>query len=262
MKKFVMVLAILCMGGAILLSVLNRNEALALKERTDEIKQEIRSVSDQITETEAQLVEAEQERDKATTSKNETGAKLSEKKEELKRNLAMIQTTQEALAEADIKKKEYDIILNRFKEKGIDGIDDLIALEEGKKKAVADAEADLSAAETKLEEIQQKTTVAEAEVTEHKQNQIRYATNVALNGLEATVIAVNPDWGFVMVNVGENLGITESVSLLVKRGEERVARLQVREVRPSMLVADVIPGSLNEGDQVQPGDKVILESTN
>lgn len=45
------------------------------------------------------------------------------------------------------------------------------------------------------------------------------AQKLALNGLVATVIAVNKEWGFVMINAGRQHGVSPDASLLVKRGK-------------------------------------------
>jgi hypothetical protein len=112
-----------------------------------------------------------------------------------------------------------------------------------------------------LDKKNKEVAMVEGQVRDLQQLRIQHARNVALNGLEATVIAVNRDWGFVMVNVGKALGVTADVSLLVKRGGERVARLRITDISEEVLMSEVIEGSLDEGVRVLPGDKVILENT-
>jgi len=88
------------------------------------------------------------------------------------------------------------------------------------------------------------------------------AQKLALNGLVATIIAVNNEWGFVMVNAGRQHGVGAESSLLVRRGNTRVARLRIVNLQDNMLVADVVKESLMKGFKVQPGDKVIFEDVN
>ena len=76
----------------------------------------------------------------------------------------------------------------------------------------------------------------------------------------ATVIAVNNEWGFVMVNAGRAHGVEADSSLLVKRGNVRIARLRLVNLQDTACVCDVVKESLMKGIKVQPGDKVIFES--
>ena len=73
---------------------------------------------------------------------------------------------------------------------------------------------------------------------------------------------MNGDWGFVMVNAGRAHGVTGDATLLVKRGEQRVARLRIVNIEETLVVADVVDGAEVSALKVQPGDKVIFENTN
>lgn len=80
------------------------------------------------------------------------------------------------------------------------------------------------------------------------------------NGLVAQVVAVNNDWGFVVVDAGESRGITPDTKLLVTRGLETVGKLSILSVEGNRTVANVIVDSLVPGKTVTPGDRVILEN--
>lgn len=79
------------------------------------------------------------------------------------------------------------------------------------------------------------------------------------NGLSARVVAVNPDWGFVIVNAGQSRGITEASQLLVTRGTQTVGKLAIVSVQGDRTVANILPETLAEGMTIAPGDQVILE---
>ena len=101
-----------------------------------------------------------------------------------------------------------------------------------------------------------------AKVKEEEKFQVQRAQKLAINGLIATVIAVNKDWGFVMVNAGREHGVQADSSLLVKRGNSRIARLRIVNLGDRSIVADVVDESLTSGIDVKPGDKIIFESSN
>jgi predicted nucleic acid-binding Zn-ribbon protein len=80
------------------------------------------------------------------------------------------------------------------------------------------------------------------------------------NSLAARVVAVNNDWGFVVVDAGQKLGITEATKLLVTRGTQTVGKLSIVSVQGDRTVANIVQDSLSAGMTVAPGDRVILEN--
>jgi predicted nuclease with TOPRIM domain len=80
------------------------------------------------------------------------------------------------------------------------------------------------------------------------------------NSLNATIVAVNNDWGFVVIDGGENKGITADAKLLVTRGQETIGRLSIIGVDGNKTVANIDQKSIRPGLAVVPGDRVILET--
>ncbi len=79
------------------------------------------------------------------------------------------------------------------------------------------------------------------------------------NSLNARVVAVNSDWGFVVVDAGQSRGISEATKLLVIRGSQTVGKLSIVAVQGERTVANIIPDTLAAGMSIAPGDRVILE---
>jgi hypothetical protein len=80
------------------------------------------------------------------------------------------------------------------------------------------------------------------------------------NSLSATIVAVNNDWGFVVIEGGENKGITVDTKLLVTRGNQPIGRLNIVSVDQSKTLANIDLKSVRNGVAIAPGDRVILES--
>ncbi len=80
------------------------------------------------------------------------------------------------------------------------------------------------------------------------------------NAMQARVVAVNPDWGFVVIDVGESAGITESTKLLVTRNAQTVGKVSVISVEGGRTIATIVPDALVNGATIAPGDRVILEN--
>lgn len=65
------------------------------------------------------------------------------------------------------------------------------------------------------------------------------------------------DWGFAVLNKGNSGGVVADAELDVKRGSNVVAKLRVRNVEQGISVADIVPGSLKQGDALRSGDVVV-----
>jgi hypothetical protein len=74
---------------------------------------------------------------------------------------------------------------------------------------------------------------------------------------EARVAQAFGEWGFAVLNKGNAGGVVANAELEVKRGKDVVARLKVKNVENAISVADIVPGSVAEGDAVRSGDLVV-----
>ncbi len=117
---------------------------------------------------------------------------------------------------------------------------------ESKKKEVADAEKKNTDAEKALEDIT-------AKIETRKKSFER-------NSMTFKVLAVNADWGFVVINGGDKEGISPDTKLLVIRGTRTVGKLSILAVQGDKTIANVLTESLAPGMTPAPGDKVILEN--
>jgi len=72
--------------------------------------------------------------------------------------------------------------------------------------------------------------------------------------LTGKVLAVDPRYDFVVLDVGGNQGVVPNGKLLVNRGGKLVAKLRVTKVEPTRSIANIMPewhaGEIQEGDQV------------
>ena len=74
--------------------------------------------------------------------------------------------------------------------------------------------------------------------------------------LEGKIVAVDPKWNFVVLNVGEDQGVLEDGEMLVSRDGRLVAKVIVRSVQKNHSIANIVPnwrlGDVIEGDAVTP----------
>ncbi|HCN27443.1 MAG TPA: hypothetical protein DIT64_01365 [Verrucomicrobiales bacterium] len=128
------------------------------------------------------------------------------------------------------------------------------------KKAIAEAEAEaemkkkeVAAEEAKVADLQRALDDVIRKIEDRKKSFDR-------NSLNAQIVAVNSDWGFVVVNAGQSLGITEATKLLVTRGTQTIGKLSIVSVQGDRTVANILSDTLAKGEQISPGDRVILEN--
>jgi hypothetical protein len=71
-------------------------------------------------------------------------------------------------------------------------------------------------------------------------------------GLVGKVVAVDPKFDFVVLNVGQRQGALKSGQMLVSRDGKLVAKVRIKEVEPDRSIANVVPGwkltDVYEGD--------------
>jgi hypothetical protein len=84
--------------------------------------------------------------------------------------------------------------------------------------------------------------------------------NFERNSLTSRVVAVNHDWGFVVIDAGKSAGLTEQTKLIVTRGMQTVGKISVMSVDGKNSKAEIVQDAVVNGQVIMPGDRVILEN--
>jgi len=77
-------------------------------------------------------------------------------------------------------------------------------------------------------------------------------------GTRGNVIAVDPKYDFVVLDVGGNQGIAENAKLLVNREGKLVGKVKITSVEPNRSIANVLPEWKQEGAEIMEGDQVFF----
>ena len=80
-------------------------------------------------------------------------------------------------------------------------------------------------------------------------------------GLRGRVLAVDRNWNFVVLDLGNRNGVNNNATMIIQRGGSMVGRVRITSVEPSQSVADIIPNSVPAGISVQPGDTVVYSGS-
>jgi cell shape-determining protein MreC len=73
-------------------------------------------------------------------------------------------------------------------------------------------------------------------------------------GTKGEIVAVDPKFDFVVLNIGANQGVLPNAKLLVNRNGKLIAKVKITSVEPTRSIANVLSDwkqdELSEGDQV------------
>jgi hypothetical protein len=73
---------------------------------------------------------------------------------------------------------------------------------------------------------------------------------------KGSVVAVDPKYDFIIVNIGGEQGVVQNANLLVSRDGKFIGQVKVTSVQPNRAIANVLPDwkqdEIMEGDQVIP----------
>ena len=258
MTKLLFLLSVIVMLGALVMSYLNKQAFADLRQERNEanhkVKANLKDLDTRVKEVKEDNVALASATTEAQTAKERV-------------NQVEIKINNTAKDKASISKEIDDInahrteLTSKFK-----GLPDGVTPENLTEKA---AQMKTALAETKKKvedgEAAAKAKVDELKKTEDQREDIvkRIDTRkkeFARNSLSCRVVAVNNDWGFLVIDAGERQGISSETKLLVTRGQDTIAKLNIISVEPGKTLANIDQKSTRKGISVAPGDQVILET--
>jgi len=263
MKKFIMVLSSLVMLGSVVLGLANKGALEELFRNLAAVQVEVKSADAKLAEVEDKRAEVTEKETQSKDSRNQASAAVEGVKQGLKVVERSLEDVTAELKKVEIEQKEIDLAVTKaFPDGTVKTADELQMVLTMFKETLTEKQTRKADLEATLASASQVKQASVAKVKEEEKFQIERAQKLALGGLVATVIAVNKEWGFVMVNAGRQNGVDPASSLLVKRGNTRIARLRIVTLQDTSVVTAVVEESVVSGITVQPGDNVIFENTN
>jgi hypothetical protein len=76
-------------------------------------------------------------------------------------------------------------------------------------------------------------------------------------GIKGKIVAVDPKYDFVVLDIGANQGLVQDASMLVNRDGRLVARVKITRVEPNRAIANIMPEW--KQDDVLEGDQVVVQ---
>jgi len=72
------------------------------------------------------------------------------------------------------------------------------------------------------------------------------------------ILAVEPEWNYVVIDKGEVDVLPLFIEAFVHRGDDFIAKIRVMQVEQKVALAEVIEGTLAEGAQLETGDTIFF----
>ncbi|MDP9291435.1 MAG: hypothetical protein M3O82_03610 [Verrucomicrobiota bacterium] len=254
MAKLLLGLSVLFMAATAFFSLSTKNKVGDLRQQNDTLTASLDSKTKALTKSEAELKSVRDQIAAARAQTDTSGMDVAAANAE----------SQKAKDQLDALQKESE-----SQKAEIARLTDQVANGTGATSATgatapSELEARVKEAETNAAELTQVNQALTARVKEVedqgqalKQEKERREHQMMAKGLEGQVLAVNRGWNFVVLSIGDRQGVTMNAQMIVKRGDQMVAKVRISSVEPSTSIADVIPGSAAQGTAVQPGDRVI-----
>jgi hypothetical protein len=250
--KILSALSAVCLGTACYFAWANQKALLEERKRETFATANLAEIKDHKLQAE----EAKKNRDTqlATVNKDLETAKLA-----VVDIAAKAQTKEQELAVVKTNLDQVTKIVNDLEKQIADAgdIPALLAQIEAIKKERAVAEAVVANENQQYAYAQEKVASLTNAAKEAEERESRGRRGIVDDDFTANVSQSFTDWGFVVINKGNGGGVFANADLEVKRGKDVVAKLKVRNVEQQSSVADLVKGSLAEGERIRPGDLVV-----
>ena len=259
MKPLVILGMLGAIGGAAL-AVMIRSSLKELRLEKDGLNRSTLTAHNELNEQRAAIIAVHE-----TTNATETNAKnedISTKSlaSDIKGKEEELEATKKEIEDFAAKKQAMQEEITRIL--GSSGTPEEILAKNEELKKENDAKVSEIEQISKEAEVAKKAAAeSESLITRLKQQQTTRSKAISLASSTGTISAVNPDFGFVVVNLGQNQGVTNESRLLVKRGNQLIGRLKIVQIYGSTTVADIDSKSITPGFAIQPGDQVVFENS-
>ena len=257
MNKFVMAIAMAALIGAAVVAGMNNKKLANERGKRDELNADHIRLHNEAEQQQQKKEAAEAEQQVASGENQQVKGDLSVAQDDLRRRNSDVERMAANMAGKEAQLEELALLKSKLQGRTVESVtaeyEGLQAQLEAKNAEEKAARDQIFAADAAVERNVQR-------ITELENDEVQRRERVKLAGMEADVIAINRDYGFVIINAGSDLGVPTDSTLLVQRGIDRIARLKIVSVEPKVTIADIVAGTVSPGAQILVRDKVIFES--
>jgi len=265
MKTIFYILSVLVIGASAYFAFENKAKLLNERAVYDEAFATNANVTASIKTTLKNLDDTKQALTASKAKHEELKATKSNEEAKERSHLASVEKYETEIEDHDAKLAEFAEIEAKVKEmmKGIDipfarigeEIEKLKSQQKGLQKDFEELEVTILGLEKNVSSNKDEVARLQSRLVDMRQR-------IARNSLQGRITAVDPVWGFVVVNLGDkNSNITAQSDLLVYRDGVFLGRLDIQSIEPNQTISDIDLKHLRPGQRIRPGDTVILAKT-
>lgn len=254
--KILSVFAAACLGASCYFAWSNQKDLAAERDRESSAKNNIKAAQDRakeggeaLTTKQAALQSVQKD---LTTAKDET-VKLAAQVQEKETALSVVK------GNLDQQQQNVTALEKQIEEAG--DVEKLVAQIEKLKRDKQEAEAALANQTQRAATAKENHDNLVAQTTKLRDAEVRGRRGIVDPEFTARVAQYFPEWDVAILNKGNSGGVFANADLEVKRGQNVIAKLKVKNVEQTGSVAEVVPGSIAEGQRIQNGDVVVASAT-
>ena len=257
MGKNLLIGSIAVSGLSVIVGLVNYNKFSETKKTKEQTEQTLQQTQQTVAKVENDLKEVQE---KLATSEAEKAQVLGQTKsaqaaaDELRAKLSDLEN------QFLQKSEEVRRLENLLKEKEEEVLALGTAVAPSETAASAETAGRISELEGQIAKLQGELDASRARLREFETEKANRLAMKMREGLQGRILAVNPAWNFVVLNVGDRNGVVNNAEMLVERGGAMIGKVRITSVEPATSVADIDVSSVPAGVQIMPGDRVIFHS--
>ena len=254
MWKALSVIAAILAAGAAFMSYLNKGDA-------EQERNLLKTAENNLKDIDARFVEVKKEQEvfasKNTKMEERRDTALEEQEAEKQKLEAK---TQEVMDTNErIKELEMEIAKAKSQIAEFGNIKQLMALIDQLEGDLAKTREQIVALSGELDSSTAQHVAATKKIQEFKDLEFRQR-NGQMKSINASITSVYNNWGFVVLGAGDRQGVVSRTRLDVNRGGDKIAELVVTNLEKNRSVCDIVPGSMEPGQILRPGDSVSVNA--
>jgi hypothetical protein len=257
MGKFLVILSIILTAASAVLGYLNYGKLQETKKSLVDTEAAANQARTQLAKSQGDLKSASQNLATTAAEKDQLAAKLSATQGDLEKTKGQAAAlgNDKAALEAQVAQLTSDLQAKtqELEQRGATGSSTTA-------EATSDQQAQIAEQQTLIAKLQADLDSSRSQLSALAKKEQDRAQQRMRHGLEGRILAVNPAWNFVVLNLGDKNGVVNNAELLVKRGTQFIGKVRVTSVEPSTSIADIIANSVPQGATISPGDDVIYQA--
>jgi predicted RNase H-like nuclease (RuvC/YqgF family) len=252
MAKIFLWLSAALLLGSVLLGWLNVNKGNARQEKLQLATAEVQTVRGQAEKNRKELATSKAQSEAASQAAAELRTQLAAAAQESARLKTDADTNAGKIAAA-----QAEIAELKSKLATIDPGRPVLPPTDETQLKIKELETRLAEYDTVKKTLEDQLKTADTSMRQLQRAEQQRQMRVMRSGLSGSVLAVDRNWNFVVLDLGDRNGVVNHAEMVVTRGGGMIGKVRITSVEPSQSIADIVPNSTPPGLSIQRGDRVI-----